>query len=512
MSISSRISIKDDFGMFTPHQTFHSIPCCECGISIQPNVANMCVKCLRSKVDITQGLLRKLKLVHCPECESYLQPPTTWIKLQLESKEFLSFCLKKLEKNMKSKTVRLVFAQTIPTEPNSNRVKIMVKVQKEVLNKAILEQSYDVEFFRLNQMCKSCTRVQANPDQWISVVQLRQQVSHMRTFFHLEQLILKHGVNANAVRIKQMNQGIDLFFSNQSNAIKIVDFVKGQVPVRISQDKQLVSHDTKSNNYNYRYTFSVEIIPICCEDLIYLPRNVASSLGNLGPFVICTNVAKNIALLDPFTLRHCFLDVYKYWKAPFKSLLTSKQLVKYVVIDVEEVYYEVTIGGKKYGLANVEVARMKDYGENDTRFNIRTHLGHLLKSGDYALGYDLYGANSSNNDIELDEYKGGDAILIKKCYEEKCQKRCGKRRSCKRKSLDMEIDDNDRVEEDKKNSEYEQFLKDLEDNPNGRFNISLSQNEDYYQLSEMESVEQSMDDLHLSDEKYEARRKLRRTA
>ena len=35
------------------------------------------------------------------------------------------------------------------------------------------------------------------------------------------------------------------------------------VPIRFRSDKQLVSHDTHTTVYNYKYTFSVEIVPIC---------------------------------------------------------------------------------------------------------------------------------------------------------------------------------------------------------------------------------------------------------
>ncbi len=38
---------------------------------------------------------------------------------------------------------------------------------------------------------------------------------------------------------------------------------QGVVPVRFRNDKQLVSHDTHTSTYNYKYTFSVEIVPIC---------------------------------------------------------------------------------------------------------------------------------------------------------------------------------------------------------------------------------------------------------
>jgi nonsense-mediated mRNA decay protein 3 len=130
-----------------------------------------------------------------------------------------------------------------------------------------------------------------------------------------------------------------------------------------------------------------------------------------------------------------------------------------------------------------------DFGKNDTIFSIRTHLGHLLNPGDYALGYDLYGANS--NDGELEKHKGlilPDAVLIKKSYEEKRQKKRGKPRAWKLKSLDMEVDDRvGRGDQEKMNSEYEQFLKDLEENPDMRFNISLYRNREY-QPSEMTSV------------------------
>nr|XP_033517732.1 60S ribosomal export protein NMD3-like [Nicotiana tomentosiformis]XP_033517733.1 60S ribosomal export protein NMD3-like [Nicotiana tomentosiformis] len=502
--------MAQDTGMFTVHRTIGSVLCCKCGISMQPNAANMCANCLRSEVDITEGLQKHVIICHCPECDGYLQPPRTWLKAQLESKELLTFCVKRL-KNLNK--VRLVHAEFIWTEPHSKRIKVKLKVQKEVLHGAILEQAYTVEYVIQDQMCESCTRVQANPDQWVAAVQLRQHVSHRRTFFYLEQLILKHDAAARAIRIKQMDQGIDIFFSNRSHAVKFVEFIGKVVPIRSRNDKQLVSHDTKSSIYNYKYTFSVEICPVCREDLICLPPKVKDGLGNLGPLVICTKVSNNIALLDPFTLRNCFLDAEQYWRASFKSLLSSRQLVEYIVLDVESVSSEVNIGGSKYALADVQVARVSDFGKNDTIFNVRTHLGHLLNPGDYALGYDLYAANS--NDNELDKYKGfvlPDVILVKKSYEEKWQKKRGKARSWKLKSLNMEIDDNvkGRDHEEKMSSEYEQFLRDLEENPDLRFNISLYRNREY-QPSEMASVtdgddaptvalEELLADLDLSEE------------
>lgn len=500
--------MAEEAGMFNVTQTVGSVLCCKCGVLMQPNAANMCAKCLRSEVDITEGLQKHVVICHCPECDCYLQPPRTWIKAQLESKELLTFCVKRL-KNLNK--VRLVHAEFIWTEPHSKRIKVRLRVQKEVLHGAILEQAYTVEYVVQDQLCEACSRIQANPDQWVAAVQLRQHVSHRRTFFYLEQLILKHDAASRAIRIKQMDQGIDFFFGNRSHAVKFVEFVGKVVPVRSRNDKQLVSHDIKSNNYNYKYTFSVEISPICREDLICLPPKVSVSLGNLGPLVICTKVSNSIALLDPFTLRHCFLDADQYWRASFKPLLTSRQLVEYIVFDVEPVSSEVNVGGSKYVMADVQVARMSDFGKNDKMFSVRTHIGHLLNPGDNAFGYDLYGAN--NNDIELEKYKGlvlPEVVLIKKSYEEKRQRKRGKPRAWKLKSLNMEVDDTGRGKdnEEKMTSEYEQFLRDLEENPEMRFNISLYRNREY-QPSEMASMTDGDDfptipleelaGLHLSD-------------
>ncbi|KAF4368479.1 hypothetical protein F8388_018603 [Cannabis sativa] len=137
-------------------------------------------------------------------------------------------------------------------------------------------------------------------------------------------MILKHGAAVAAIKIKQVDKGIDFFFSNRSQGVKFVEFIAKVAPViRSRHDKQLISHDTKSNNYNYKYTFSVEISPICREDLICLPSKVSLSLGNLGPLVICTKVTNTISLLDPFTLRQCYVDGDRYLRSSLKSLLTS---------------------------------------------------------------------------------------------------------------------------------------------------------------------------------------------
>lgn len=60
--------------------------------------------------------------------DRYLQPPNHYVSAELESRELLALCLKRL----KLSKVRLVDAGFIWTEPHSKRIKVKVVIQKEV--------------------------------------------------------------------------------------------------------------------------------------------------------------------------------------------------------------------------------------------------------------------------------------------------------------------------------------------------------------------------------------------
>ncbi|KAJ4831139.1 hypothetical protein Tsubulata_000672, partial [Turnera subulata] len=144
-------------------------------------------------------------------------------------------------------------------------------------------------------------------------------------------------------------------------------------PLRSRHDKQLVSMIVKAGIYCYKHTFSVEICPICRQDLICLPQKIAAGLGNFGPLISTVE---------------CLLTRF-----------TSRQFVEYIVLDVvEPVSLEaLTItAATPYKLADVQVAHVSDFGRNDTIFYMRTHLGHCLNVGDKS---DKHGKLAS-------EYKG----------------------------------------------------------------------------------------------------------
>ena len=45
--------------------------CCQCGVLTTPNPSNMCVGCLRTQVDITEGIPKQSNLNFCKSCERY---------------------------------------------------------------------------------------------------------------------------------------------------------------------------------------------------------------------------------------------------------------------------------------------------------------------------------------------------------------------------------------------------------------------------------------------------------
>lgn len=95
--------------------------CCECGTPIDPNPSNQCIGCIRTKVDITEDIPKSGSICFCKGCERYLEPPSCWRKVALESRELLRLCLKRV-KGLNQ--VRLVNANFLWTEEHSKRIKV----------------------------------------------------------------------------------------------------------------------------------------------------------------------------------------------------------------------------------------------------------------------------------------------------------------------------------------------------------------------------------------------------
>ena len=405
----------------------------------------MCISCLKSRVDITEDISKQIAIQHCRSCERYLNPPTQWLVCQPESKELLSLCLKRLKIGSGSalNSVRLVDAGFLWTEPHSRRLKLKITVQKEIFTSTILQQTFPVEVVISNQQCINCAKVMAK-NTWNTNVQVRQKVSHQRTFLHLEQLILKHKAHADCVNIKKVLHGLDFFFSCRTHAIKFIDFLESVVPVKTKSSEQLLSKDIHSGHSAYKFTFSVELLPICKGDLICLPSAMARQAGiSSTPLVLITKVGKlSISMIDPATLRATDLPASEFWhhSKRIQSLFSYSDLKQFVVLDVTPLYHLMPPQQDplSFLLADVEIGKESD-GFSTTSL-IRTHLGKILHPGDHVLGYDLNTSNPNNDDLSSIEDSLPQMIYLVKKFNPRAASR-RKSRSWKLKHLKSELGD-----------------------------------------------------------------------
>ena len=68
--------------------------------------------------------------------------------------------------------VKLVDACFVWTEPHSRRIKVKLTVQAEVMNGAILQQTFVVEYVVEPHMCMDCTRANTNTSVWTACAQV----------------------------------------------------------------------------------------------------------------------------------------------------------------------------------------------------------------------------------------------------------------------------------------------------------------------------------------------------
>ncbi len=467
-----------------------SILCCNCGAPIDGTKAAgaLCDDCIKLTVDISEGIQREATLHTCRDCERWLQPPNHWLVAAPESRELLALCLRKLRGLSK---VRIIDASFLWTEPHSRRVKVKITIQQEALQGTILQQTFEVEYVVANQQCPDCSK-SYTANTWRAVVQVRQKVPHKRTFLYLEQLILKHSAHKDTINIKEAKDGLDFYFSQRNHAEKFVDFLTSVAPVRAKKSQELISADIHTSSKSYKFTFSLELIPICKDDLVALPIKLAKSLGNIAPLTLCYRIGTSINLIDPNTLQTTDVSSPIYWRSPFVSLADVQELVEFVVLDIEPVGQ----GKGRYMLAEATVARASDLGVNDNTYFTRTHLGSVLHPGDSVLGYHLTGTNFNNPQFEALELSNAysstipDVMLVKKFY---ARKKKPKSRNWRLKR--MAKDEGEMLprkqDQERMEADFEMFLRDVEEDTELRNTLALykAKQEKKARMERMEGIE-----------------------
>lgn len=453
-------------------QTAATILCCNCGVPIDgtASVGAFCYDCVKLTHDVSEGIQREGVLLSCRDCERWLSPPSQWVTAALESRELLALCLRKLRGLNK---VRIIDASFLWTEPHSKRIKVKITIQQEAYEGAIMQQTFEVEYVVAHQQCPDCAK-SYTANVWRASVQVRQKVTHKRTFLYLEQLMLKHSAHKDTINIKEVKDGLDFYFSQRNQAEKFVDFLTSVAPVRVKKSQELISMDIHTSSKSYKFTYSCELVPICKDDLVALPIKLAKSIGNISPVALCHRVGTSINLIDPNTLQTADVPTPIYWRNPFRNLADVKELVEFIVLDIEPTGQR----NGRYFLAEATVARASDLGANDRTFLCRTHLGGILHVGDSVLGYQLSGTNFNNPQLEEIEQSNTyasqipDVLLVKKFY---ARKKKPKSRNWRLRRLAKDEGEllPKKADQDRMDADYEMFLRDVEEDEELRNTLAL---------------------------------------
>jgi len=327
---------------------------------------------------------------------------------------------------------------------------------------------------------------------WKSNVQARQKATHKRTFYFLEQLILKHKMNDDTLKVQDQPDGLDFYYSHRSQAMKMIDFFQSVAPIRYDQSKELVTQDSVNMTYDYKYTFSLEICPICKDDLVCLPPKVSAFFGGCAPLLVCSKITANVNFIDPLTLKTYELNSSQYWRYNFSPIASAQRMVEFTVIDSELVGPE----HKKWALADVDVQKTSELGVGEI-MTVRSHLGRVLQPGDSVLGYDM--TTLSFNPLDVTGMKNKEfpyAVLIRKHYPDRKKKK----RAWKLKNMDMEVAEEAQTKSgakkdaeiaEKKEEDYERFLQELEEDKDMRGQIDMYHDPEYKPVMEVDDV---MDD------------------
>lgn len=537
--------------------------CCMCGITMRANKINTCAQCLQTTHDVTKSFSKNGVLLWCKGCEKYQKAGADgFIECQPESKPLLALCLKKI-KGLNE--VSVIDARFVWTEEHSKRIKVKLKVQKEVAAGVVLQQECIVEFVVQNKFCDDCHAKEAHFS-WDSVVQLRQKVSHKRTFLFLEQLIIKHSEDQRTINVEPQPEGVDFFFAAKNDAARFLDFLETVIPLKYKVARQIVALDTKSNIAKYNTTFSVEIVPVCKDDIVCLPLSVARKAGNIPRIVLCQMVSNIVRFINPETCQVCELTAETFWRTPFRSLMTAQQLKSYVVLDVQMEEAPLTRkqqqrmegtapdvakshskkrrrkGGKSFAsvltadgvnvspnhaIALIEVAREEDLGVNDKRFLVKSHLGFVLKPGDTCLGYDMSTLVFNDKDAKNLKSTMPDIVLVRKSYPK--WRKLSKERNWKLKSLVQNGPEEagfgiaakpSEKEDPNYERDREMFMRDLEEDADMRARINIyksdtkrnaniqeehDQDEDYEEDAPRIELETLLDEMDISDNKEQSK-------
>jgi nonsense-mediated mRNA decay protein 3 len=243
----------------------------------------------------------------------------------------MSLCLKKVTGLSKA---TIIDAFWIWTEPHSKRLKIGIEIEKAVLDgKMNIRQKVEVEYVIRNRQCLECIR-EASEHSWGAQIQLRQRSSDSRSLIALESELTKAGFHNLMLGIDVVKHGMNFFFKSKNQAEKVVHFISTHLPAKVKSSKKMVSSNKQSNTQKYEYVYLVDIVPLVKFDLVYFTKEKNKTQSEL---MIVEKLSSSVHFLNPVTLKRVEMTATKYFSLqnPLTSLMNIKQLIPFIVLDVE---------------------------------------------------------------------------------------------------------------------------------------------------------------------------------
>ncbi|OQR81777.1 60S ribosomal export protein nmd3 [Thraustotheca clavata] len=213
-----------------------------------------------------------------------------------------------------------------------------------------------------------------------ALVQIRQVDGLTRTT-SLQLATVLHEAAMLALHKESTKTGMDFYFAEHSHGRNMVAMLQSHFPCRVKLSRTPGSGATLA-----QHTHLVELCPLQKFDLVVLPKDAAAKL-NLPGILLVTMVNHQIHLVNPLTNDEGVVPAVMYWRSPFTPLRLEPE--EFIVLDIEPIDNEYSWQEPRDVVQDVEIARAQDFGVNDKRYRVHSHLGKDLKISDKVYGFDL---------------------------------------------------------------------------------------------------------------------------
>lgn len=291
--------------------------------------------------------------------------------------------------------------------------------------------------------------------------------------------MLRAKVHDKATQIKEVPDGLDFYFSHRNHSTALMNFLQSNVPHKIKDSKELVSHDVHTSVYNYKFSYMLEMPKICKDDLIIMPKSLCKELGGVNPLGVCMKVTNSIHLYDPVTLRTYQMNAEQYFKNENDCDLIQfrGRQSEFLVVDVQAdrdmaSKMHTTFNNFEFKFAHVDVQLIEN---GELRFT-DCYFGNILKHGDVVLGYDVKNMSIYEDLKMMGQKIIPDVVLIRKEYPEKKHRK----RLWKLKRMDIEkgeLTAKKAKKADDGDVDMEELMNELEQNKGMRKNVDIIRDE-----------------------------------